>query len=85
MVLFFGNNMTKYSKDLYKNYLIASSIKYSGLGLSEVFSKALSHDTISRWLKKQKICSIKDIWSELKKQKIYTKASIQELKQDCYP
>ena len=42
MVLFFGNNMTKCSKDLYKNYLIASSIKYSGLGLSEVFSKELS-------------------------------------------
>ena len=54
MVLFFGNNMTKCSKDLYKNYLIASRIKYNGLGLSGVFSKALSHDTISRLLKKNK-------------------------------
>lgn len=36
--------------DLYKAFLQASSIRYSGLALSEVSPTELSHDSISRWL-----------------------------------
>lgn len=40
--------------DLYKAFLQASSIRYSGLALSEVSPINLSHDSISRWLKDTK-------------------------------
>jgi len=40
----------KCTKDLYKAFLQASSVRYSGLALSEVSPNALSHDSISRWL-----------------------------------
>ena len=36
--------------DLYKAFLQASSIRYSGVALSEVSPTDLSHDSISRWL-----------------------------------
>ena len=36
--------------DLYKAFLQASSIRYSGFALSEVSPTDLSHDSISRWL-----------------------------------
>jgi hypothetical protein len=36
--------------DLYKAFIQASSIRYSGLALSEVSPQQLSHDSISRWL-----------------------------------
>lgn len=38
-------------KALYKAFLQASSIRYSGLALSEVSPSPLSHDSISYWLK----------------------------------
>ena len=40
----------KCSKELYKSFLQASSVRYSGLSLSEVSPVALSHDSVSRWL-----------------------------------
>ena len=41
----------KCTKSLYKAFLQASSIRYSGLALSEVAPLELSHDAISRWLR----------------------------------
>lgn len=40
----------KCTKELYKAFLQASSVRYSGLALSEVSPTGLSHDSISRWL-----------------------------------
>lgn len=40
----------KCTKDLYKAFLEASSVRYSGLALSEASPTELSHDSISRWL-----------------------------------
>lgn len=51
----------KCTKELYKAFLQASSLRYSGLALSEVSPSELSHDGISRWLK-DKHFSPKDIW-----------------------
>jgi hypothetical protein len=39
---------------LYRSYLQASNVRYSGLGLSEVSPIELSHDSVSYWLKKSK-------------------------------
>ena len=39
------------TKDLYREYLLASAVRYSGLALSEVSPISLSHDGVSRWLK----------------------------------
>ena len=53
------------NKNLYKAYLVASSMRYSGLALSEVSPKQLSHDAVSRWLKaKQYSPSL--VWKEAK-------------------
>ena len=41
----------KCTKQLYTAYLQASSIRYSGLALSEVTPYKISHDSVSRWLK----------------------------------
>ena len=41
----------KCNKDLYQSYLQASSVRFSGLALSEVSPVELSHDAISYWLK----------------------------------
>ena len=46
--------MSKCSKNLYQSYLQASSVRYSGLALSEVSPVELSHDSVSYWLKKSK-------------------------------
>jgi hypothetical protein len=43
----------KCTKELYKAFLQASSVRYSGLALSEVSPTALSHDSVSRWLADQ--------------------------------
>ena len=40
----------KCTTELYKAFLQASSVRYSGLSLSEVSPINLSHDSISRWL-----------------------------------
>ena len=49
------------TKDLYTAFLQASSVRYSGLALSEVSPKDLSHDSISRWLKDQNFRP-REIW-----------------------
>lgn len=56
----------KCTKELYKAFLQASSVRYSGLALSEVSPLELSHDGISRWLKEKQF-SPKDIWQKAKK------------------
>lgn len=56
----------KCTKELYKAFLQASSVRYSGLALSEVSPSELSHDGISRWLK-EKHFSPRDIWSTSEK------------------
>lgn len=56
----------KCTKELYKAFLQASSVRYSGLALSEVSPDELSHDSISRWLK-DKHFSPKLIWESSSK------------------
>jgi predicted transposase YdaD len=51
----------KCTKELYKAFLQASSVRYSGLALSEVSPTELSHDSISRWLK-NKCFRPREIW-----------------------
>ena len=41
----------KCTKELYKAFLQASSVRYTGLALSAVSPSDISHDGISRWLK----------------------------------
>ena len=55
----------KCTKELYKAFLQASSVRYSGLALSEVSPSELSHDGISRWLKENRF-SPKDVWTNAK-------------------
>nr|WP_242602233.1 hypothetical protein [Legionella nagasakiensis] len=50
------------TKELYKAFLQASSMRYSGLALSEVSPITLSHDSISRWLA-DKNFRPREIWS----------------------
>lgn len=51
----------KCTKDIYKAFLQASSVRYSGLALSEVSPEPLSHDSISRWLSSNSFRP-RDIW-----------------------
>lgn len=53
----------KCTKELYKAFLQASSVRYSSLALSEVSPLELSHDSISRWLHDQRFrpCGIWEI------------------------
>ena len=44
---------SKCNKGLYKSFLQASSVRYSGKALSEVSPVKLSHDSASRWLNSQ--------------------------------
>lgn len=50
------------TKELYRTFLEASSVRYSGLALSQVSPINLSHDTVSRWLK-SKTFRPADLWS----------------------
>nr|WP_253264773.1 hypothetical protein [Legionella longbeachae] len=50
------------TKELYKSFLQASSMRYSGLSLSEVSPIELSDDSISRWLA-DKNYRPREIWS----------------------
>lgn len=52
----------KCTKELYKAFLQASSVRYSGLALSEVSPSEVSHDGVSRWLKDKRF-SPREIWS----------------------
>lgn len=54
------------TKDLYREYLLASAVRYSGLALSEVSPIALSHDSVSRWLK-SKTFPPKEVWQSVQK------------------
>ena len=53
----------KCSKELYQAFLQASSVRYSGLALSEVSPYELSHDSISRWLSQKKLRP-RDVWQK---------------------
>jgi hypothetical protein len=53
----------KCTKELYQAFLQASSVRYSGLALSEVSPFELSHDSISRWLS-QKELRPRDVWQK---------------------
>ncbi|QGP10200.1 hypothetical protein Psal134_03389 (plasmid) [Piscirickettsia salmonis] len=55
----------KCTKEIYKAFLQASSVRYSGLALSEVSPKPLSHDSVSRWLQSQQYRP-RDIWHIVK-------------------
>ena len=59
----------KCTKELYKAFLQASSVRYSGLALSEVSPTELSHDSISRWLR-NKCFRPREIW-RISEQYIY--------------
>jgi hypothetical protein len=54
------------TKQLYKSYLQASSVRYSGLALSEVSPCEISHDAVSRWLKDKHFRS-REVWEIAKK------------------
>ena len=54
------------TKDLYKSYLLATSLRYSGLALSEVSPTPISHDAVSRWLKSKNL-SPSLVWKESSK------------------
>lgn len=55
----------KCSEELYKAFLQATVVRYSGLALSEVSPVDLSHDSISRWLQ-EKHFRPNEIWSSAK-------------------
>jgi len=55
----------KCSKEIYKSFLQATSVRYSGLALSEVSPQDLSHDSVSRWLQSTHF-KPSDIWKEAK-------------------
>lgn len=54
------------TKELYRSFLQASSVRYSGLALSEVSPIELSHDSVSRWLKDQ-CFRPREVWEIAKK------------------
>ena len=56
----------KCTESLYKSFLIATSLRYSGKALSEVSPKYIAHDSISRWLN-SKHYKPSEIWHETKK------------------
>ena len=56
---------SKCTKELYKSFLEVSSVRYSGKALSEVAPTKISHDSVSRWLKKKKLRP-REIWKESK-------------------
>lgn len=53
----------KCTKELYKAFLQVSSMRYSGLALSEVSPIDVSHDSISRWLSARHF-SPQEVWKE---------------------
>lgn len=51
----------KCSLDLYVDFLVASQKQYSGLELSKVSPTPMSHDSVNRWLRKNKLTP-KMVW-----------------------
>ena len=49
------------TKELYQTFLSCSSLRYSGVALSDVSPQELSHDSVSRWLNKQHLRS-REVW-----------------------
>ena len=58
------NRMSRHkcTEEIYKAFLMATSIRYSGLALSEVSPVEISHDAISRWLQDRHFRP-SEIWS----------------------
>lgn len=56
----------KCTKELYKAFLQATSVRYSELALSEISPLELSHDSISRWLT-SRCFRPRDLWEIAKK------------------
>lgn len=56
---------SKCSLDLYTKFLIANHNRYSGVELSKTSELALSHDTVSKWLREENF-SEEDIWIHVK-------------------
>lgn len=54
------------TKDLYKAFFQVSSVRYSGLSLSEVSPKEVSHDSVTNWLK-QTHFRPREIWQVAQK------------------
>jgi len=54
----------KCSRDLYVDFLIASQKQYSGLELSKVSPSKMTHDCVSRWLRKEKLTP-KIVWKNV--------------------
>ena len=55
----------KCTENLYRSFLEVSMLRYTGKALSEVSPKKISHDSVSRWLNKQKIRPGK-LWKQAK-------------------
>jgi putative transposase len=53
----------KCSLDLYVDFLLASQKQYSGAELSRVSPGAMAHDSVSRWLRREKLTP-KLLWQE---------------------
>ena len=51
----------KYSLDLYVDFLIASQKQYFGLELSKASPIEMEHDSVNRWLGKEKLAP-KIVW-----------------------
>lgn len=73
---------SKCSKDLYINFLRVTTSKYNASALSEVSPESLSHDSVSRWLRDNKI-QPKDIWNKTKKRIMDDKGNLLEGMQGC--
>lgn len=56
----------KCTEAIYKAFLQASCVRYSGLALSEVCPEQLSHDSLSRWLQSQHFRP-RELWSLVEK------------------
>lgn len=57
--------MDKYILELYTDYLMTSTSKVTGTGLSNILDNKISHDKITRFLSKEDFTS-KDLWNKVK-------------------
>ena len=53
------------TKEWYKAFLQASSMRYSELALSEVSPELISHDSVSRWLNMAALIRFQQTWKTL--------------------
>ena len=59
------NMKSKCSRDLYLAFIRSTEKRYTGLALSEVSPKKLSHDSVSRWLREKNLRP-SEIWKKAK-------------------